>query len=268
VWVTNYNSAYTFTPSIAARSGVRVIAGEVFAGYAGAVLQLEVTGLAPGESAEVTVKTERPGYINGYATVRGSSSVTQSAALTPTFSHPVSTATGFTVNVTNYDSAYMFTPTTGMFGLNHGTVTAGAAIGRLLPLTVTGLGPGEHATVRVATTRSGYLSGSAQMHGQANFSEALDPEFSEPVATETGFTVWVTNWNFEYTFAATISNGEVIVGDPVRSWLPLTVTGLTRGESATVYVLTDRPRHDSGFATVTGAPFRGSTGDGPIPGIV
>ncbi len=89
--------------------------------------------------------------------------VALSVARTPTFSSPVSTADGFTVNVTNWDSNWTWTPTVGS-----GTVTAGTGSGSTLPLTVTGLAASASATVAVTTTRSNYFDGSATVVGTAS----------------------------------------------------------------------------------------------------
>jgi alpha-tubulin suppressor-like RCC1 family protein len=81
-------------------------------------------------------------------------------ALTPTFSMPVAASDGFTVNVTNYDPAYTWTPV-----VNTGTLTAGTFEGTTLPLTVTGLDPDTSATVTVTATRTGYTTGTATVSG-------------------------------------------------------------------------------------------------------
>ncbi len=114
-------------------------------------------------------------YAGGTFTSAGGVSATRSAvwtagspALTPTFDTPVRTADGFTVNVTNHDAAYTWTPTS-----TAGTVSAGTAAGSTLPLTVTGLSAGGSSTVTVTTSRSGYLNGSASVSGQAKSTQTV-----------------------------------------------------------------------------------------------
>jgi photosystem II stability/assembly factor-like uncharacterized protein len=83
---------------------------------------LLVTGLAPGTSATITQTTSRVGYANGSNTVTGTAIT--GAALTPTFSTPVSTADGFTVTATNYDSSYTWdipTVSAGSVAVTYGT---------------------------------------------------------------------------------------------------------------------------------------------------
>jgi len=97
------------------------------------------------------------------------------AALTPVFDTPVSTADGFTVNVTNYDSAYTWAES-----VDAGSVSAGTASGSTLPLTVTGLSAGASATITVTTTRTGYNSGSATVTGQATAAPGPNPGPNPP----------------------------------------------------------------------------------------
>lgn len=93
------------------------------------------------------------------------------AALKPAFGTVTKTATGFTVNVTNYNPAYAWTATT-----NAGTVSKGAVSGSTLPLTVTGLNAGQAATVTVTTTRLGYATGTASISGTAQTSPPSAPQ--------------------------------------------------------------------------------------------
>ncbi len=68
------------------------------------------------------------------------------------FSTPTRTATGFTVNVTNYDRAYTYRAT---IVSGSGRVSVGRASGLSLPLTVTGVAPGASVTVQIATAIAG-----------------------------------------------------------------------------------------------------------------
>lgn len=172
--------------------------------------------------------------------------VTQPAR-TPTFSSPVPTAAGFTVNVTNYDANWTWTPS-----VDSGSVAAGTASGSTLPLTVSGLAPGASATVTVDTTRTGYVNGSATVAGAALFI-ARTPTFSSPVSTADGFTVNVTNYDDSWVWAMFVSAGTVTAGTAVGSTLPLTVTGLATGGSAMVTVDATRASYADGTASVTGS---------------
>ena len=72
--------------------------------------------------------------------------------LDPQFETPSSTANGFTVQVSNYDGSYSWLVST--------TVGSATISGTGL-ITVTGLAPGESATVSAVTTRTGYNASTA-----------------------------------------------------------------------------------------------------------
>jgi hypothetical protein len=236
--ITNYNSAYTFTPTTSAGS---ILVAEKHDN----TLRLTVSALAAGASATVTVTTARTGYINGSAALTASALL---AALTPTFNAPVPTATGFTINVTNYNSAFVFALRT-----SAGHVVAGVASGNTLPLTISQLNSRSSSTITVTTTRTGYVTGRASVTGSKLPNAALTPTFSTPISTATGFTVNITNYNSAYTFTPTTSAGRVSVGDRHDHTIRLTLTGLAPGISATIKVTTARNGYGAGSATVTGS---------------
>lgn len=245
--MTNYDPTYTFVPSVTAPGWVAMGTAS------GSIMPITVQGLSAGQSATVTVATSRVGNANGSASVTGSS--LPAPAWVPTFSVPVSSSKGFTVNVTNYDPAYVWTVTT-----SAGTVTKGTASGSTLPLTVSGLLAGQLATVTVTTTRTSYSAGTAMVTAAALLGAALTPTFSTPVATGTGFTFNVTNYNGSWLFGATSTAGDVTIGTPGLSTLPITVSGLMPGQSATVTVTTTRTGYTVGSGSVTGtAPLAGLT---------
>jgi len=185
--------------------------------------------------------TPLPGFFNGNSEAL--------AALVPTFGTPSSTADGFTVQVSNYNADYVWTVTT----------TAGSAtISNSGLVMVTGLAPGESATVTVTTTRSGYNSGSAQVSGSAATGSGLTPTFGTSSSTADGFIVQVSNHDGAYTWAVTTTAGSATISD---SGL-VTVTGLTSGQSATVTVTATRTGYDNGSAQISGSAVADSDGDG------
>jgi hypothetical protein len=121
------------------------------------------------------------GYNTGTSTLTGSASL--NAALIPTFSTIVATKTGFSVNVTNYNNAYIFTPS-----INIGKIKKGSAVGSNLPLTVSGLTPGQTATITMTVTRTGYNTGTATVTG-SSLGVAITPTFSTVVSTGTGVSI-------------------------------------------------------------------------------
>jgi hypothetical protein len=80
----------------------------------------------------------------------------------------------------------------------------------------------------------------------------LTPTFSSPLRNDDGFTVNVTNYDANYTWALTVSAGATVSpGVAFGSIWPLTITGLPPGASATVTVTTARISYPSGSATLT-----------------
>ena len=169
------------------------------------------------------------------------------AGLTPTFSTPVPTSDGFTVNVTNYTSpTYSQTAT-----VSAGTITVGTASGSVLPLTISGLTSGASATVTVTNTRSGYSDGVASITGSTILPGRL-ALFDTPVRTANGFTVNQTNYDSSFTQSEAVSSGSISRGTIIGSVLPLIITGLTFGETATVTVQIDKTGYLTGSSTVSG----------------
>jgi predicted RNA-binding protein with TRAM domain len=119
-----------------------------------------VSGLTSGQSATVTVTTNRTDYAEGSADVTASA-ITLNAALNPTFGAPTSNADGFTVRISNYDTAYEWAATS-----TNGTVAIDGDL-----VTVSGLTSGQSATVTVTTTRTSYAGGSADVTGSATVTE-------------------------------------------------------------------------------------------------
>lgn len=169
-------------------------------------------------------------------------------ARTPMLDAPVRTATGYAVNVTNYDALWNWAPsvTTGT-----GVVTPGTPTATTLPLTVTGVAPGASVTITVNSTRSGYVSGTATKVGTA-LNAALTPTFDTPVSTADGYTVNVTNYDALWTWLPTVNHGTVTAGTVSGVSMPLRVTGLTPGSSAEITVVTSQSTHADGSGTVTG----------------
>jgi hypothetical protein len=234
--VTNYDSDYTWDVSSSA--------GSATIGNSGVVT---VTGLNPGQEADVTVTTARSGYHGGVNDME--SSAQNGPALVPVFGAPSGTADGFTVQVTNYDSDYTWQVT---------TTDGSVAIDGSGLVTVTGLPPGGSAEITVQTTRTGYDSGTADLESVANNGPALTPTFSATTGTADGFTVQVTNYDSNYTWAVNSVDGTATIDN---SGL-ITVTGLNAGQETDVVVNTSRTGYDGGTGLVTA---NANTGDALTP---
>ena len=137
----------------------------------GAIL---VTGLSPSTLYTFTVTATNA--IGTSVASAASNSITTSAALAsgvaPMFSIGSSYDGGFTVQVSNYDSAFTYAVSS----------SAGqASINSTGLLTVTGLRPDQSVTVSVTTTRTGYASGSGSVTGRSQVAPMTPSE--KPVVT-------------------------------------------------------------------------------------
>jgi hypothetical protein len=85
----------------------------------------------------------------------GQTATVVNAANTPTFGTPTATADGFTVQISNYDSNFIY----------GGTATAGGTvtISNIGLVTVSGVAANTSSTATITTSRPGYADGSAQV---------------------------------------------------------------------------------------------------------
>lgn len=189
--LTNWDAAWSWSPS--------VDVGSVAVGTrSGSTLPLTVTGLTASSVAVLTVASVRSGYRMGSTTA---SAAALGAARVPVFDSPVPTADGFTVNVTNWDSSWVWTSS-----VDGGRVVAGAAVGSILPLIVTGLAATASAEVTVETMRSGYVNGSARVAGRAFAAPtATTTSSAAPTTTSASDAIVVTSTTVEQTTVPTSS---------------------------------------------------------------
>jgi len=227
VQVSNYDAEFTW--DVATTAGSASINGTGL---------ITVIGLGAGQSATVTVTASRAGFNDGSAEVTGNATV--GAALTPEFDAVSSTVDGFTVQVSNYDGAFVWEVSAS---------TGSAAINNSGLITVTGLTPSQSATVNVTASRTGYESGTAEISGSANVGAALTPEFNDVVSTADGFTVQISNYDAGFTWDVTPTAGTASIS---ASGL-ITVAGLTSGQSSVVTVSTTRSGYEGGSADISGS---------------
>jgi hypothetical protein len=107
--------------------------------------------------------------------------------------------------------------------------------------------------INVTVQRAGYATTSVTVSATALTSVALTPLFDNPVATQTGFTVNVTNYLSSYTFACSASTGYTCsMGPAVGALRPITVTGaLLAGQSPVLTVTTTKTGSTAGSNTVS-----------------
>lgn len=80
----------------------------------------------------------------------------------------------------------------------------------------------------------------------------LDSTFSSVTSTLGGFTVNITNYDASFTYAATTTAGTVTLGEASGTTRPITVSGLSSEQGATVTVATTKTGVDPGSGSVAG----------------
>ena len=157
--------------------------------------------------------------------------------LIPEFGIPVSTANGFTVQITNYSGAFSWSGTA--------TNSVLVAISSTGLVTVTNLAAGTNSIVTIITDAA--VDGSAQVRGTSLFA-ALTPTFGPTTRTSDGFTAQITNYDANYTWAGTATASGTVV---ISATGLVTVTGVTAGTSSTATITTTKANTVSGSALVT-----------------
>ncbi len=89
----------------------------------------------------------------------------------------------------------------------------------------------------------------------------LTPTFNAPISTADGFDFSVTNFDQNFTWAASTSAGSATLSSAAGSDMAVTVSGLTAGASATVTVTTSR----TGYVTETAAVIGTASNAPPDP---
>ena len=120
-----------------------------------------------------------------------------------------------------------------------------------MPVTVTGLNPGEAATVDVFASRTGYITETASKRGVAKIGFGLTTRFGTPTykTSTMSFTVKISNYDPDYEYDITSNYGTLSIGTSVGSTITLTVTGLNSKtlRNTKISVTTSR----TGYASVT-----------------
>jgi hypothetical protein len=170
------------------------------------------------------------------------------AGLTPALSTLLLNSQGISTSVTNYNAAYTFTITS-----SAGAVRLGSPTGTVLPFSVVGLYGGQRVSINLTVTRPGSATTSTTVSATALANVALVPLFDNPVATQTGFTVNVTNYLGTYTWACSVTATYTCTkGTAVGATLPITVTGPpVAGATPILTVTTTKTGSTSGSSTIS-----------------
>jgi uncharacterized repeat protein (TIGR02543 family) len=216
--ITNFNASYswTVTNSLGKFAEVDTSTGVI-----------RVTGVNPGTSSNVFVRTTRTGYETGTATSSDISSLTGAAKI-PTFGTPTQTVDGFTLPITNYETVTTWSITHSLnktFSINPSTGL----------ITVSGVPSGTASKVTVRTTRTGYETGTAESDPISSATAANQPlDVTATTAKRSSVVSWtapantggisITDYKVEYSS----TNGETwtAFSHAASALTSLNVTGL------------------------------------------
>ena len=190
--------------------------------------------------------------VAGDVTINYLINVVHNVGLTPTFSGKITTDGVFTFNISNFDNSYTWSATS---SLGNASVDANGKV------TVIGIPQGSSGTVTVTSSKDDYSPKSAVIVSDVIpvvTKTALTPTFSVPVPNATGYTVNFTNYDSSFNLVIKTNLGQVSSGVANGNVLPITVTGLTTGQSAIVTITTSRTGYYSGTGTVTGSTLPGT----------
>ena len=138
--------------------------------------------------------------------------ISDRAALTPTFGTPTATANGFTFQISNYDGEYTWG--------GSATASGSVSISDTGLVTVTGVAPATSSTATITTSRTGYLSGSATVNGTSASNIA-----TLSALTLSSGTLSQTFSSSTTSYTATVSNATTsITVTPTKSQANATIT--------------------------------------------
>jgi hypothetical protein len=225
VQITNFNSSFDW--AVSSSMGTPSISDTGL---------ITVSGLTPGNDVEITVRTRSDGYVTRVTNYEG---VLLNTALTPLFGPVTRFDGGFRSRILNFSGyfSWLAESSAGQVSLDDNGY-----------FEVTGLAPGQGATVTVSNARVNYYPGSGSLESWA-LDYAPAPEFSDPIANAAGFTALITNYAPEYTWQVESTVGEATIDDLGQ----LIVTGLEAGQSATVRVTFSGPDFLSSSSSITGS---------------
>ena len=190
--------------------------------------------------------------VAGDVTINYLINVVHNVGLTPTFSGKITTDGVFTFNISNFDNSYTWSATS---SLGNASVDANGKV------TVIGIPQGSSGTVTVTSSKDDYSPKSAVIVSDVIpvvTKTALTPTFSVPVPNATGYTVNFTNYDSSFNLVIKTNLGQVSSGVANGNVLPITVTGLATGQSATVTITTSRTGYYNGSGSVTGSTTPGT----------
>ncbi|MEI7550081.1 MAG: fibronectin type III domain-containing protein [Actinomycetes bacterium] len=198
-----------------------------------------VSGVRPGETATVSISASSTDRATGAASVTGGSLLT---ALIPVLGNTTATSDGFTASITNYSSLF-----TWVAGVDTGTASITPVDSTTALLRVAGQSGSGSVLTRVTTARTGYASGVSYIRSSTTY-PGLMPLFGASVQSLVGFSVQLSNYDPEYTWAVSTSSGSATISNTGL----VTVKGMASGATAVINVTTARTGYFEVLGSTTG----------------
>jgi hypothetical protein len=192
VQITNYSASYSW--AVTTSSGTFAINSSGL---------ITISGLGSGATANVSVTTTRSGYTTASNSTNGMA-LERLLSVTPYLSARTPTRNGFTVQITNYSSLYVWSATS-----SAGTVSQPDSYGIM---TVSGAPRGRQVTVTVYANLAGYTGTSNTVtYSTLPPPTSISPTIGNVTMNSTGFTIPITNFDDWFTWTVTSSSGQASV---------------------------------------------------------
>ena len=163
-------------------------------------------------------------------------------ALIPVLGNTTATSDGFTASITNYSSLF-----TWVAGVDTGTASITPVDSTTALLRVAGQSGSGSVLTRVTTARTGYASGVSYIRSSTTY-PGLMPLFGASVQSLVGFSVQLSNYDPEYTWAVSTSSGSATISNTGL----VTVKGMASGATAVINVTTARTGYFDVLGSTTG----------------
>jgi uncharacterized repeat protein (TIGR02543 family) len=145
----------------------------------------------------------------------------------------------FGASITNYE-----------YSINGGSYVALSPADSTSPIAISGLTNGTAYSIRLKAISSRGSGAASTIVSVTPLAAALTPTFGTPTATSGGFTVQISNYSADYTWAGTATAGGSV---SISETGTVTVTGIAVETSSTATITTTRTGYTGGSAPIAGS---------------
>ena len=238
--ISNYDSAFIWAATSSDNRATVAISGSGL---------ITVTGLPSGVTSTVSVTTTRTGYTDGSASSSSVKSLDSDAVIDVSPDLTVATLSLFTLNGTSVLSAGS------SFTVANGTTSVTVVATPTNPnATVaisgnTSLVTGNNTVEVVVTAQDATTTRSYSSTVIVSTASGRNPTFGTATRTSDGYTLQISNYDADFTWAATSSDNRAAV--TISGTGLITATGLPSGVTSTVSVTTTRAGYANGSSSAT-----------------